>query len=146
MRKKPPNILRNVLPSKTVQPINMVKCRKVIYGYLTFRWRVFCGRALLAVHPQVSFLLQGWRLNFPASLAAICDHVTALGQWNVSGCAGLYNVILGPQNLPCPWSVWWRAIGGRSLDPPITSRRRAAHSSGTPILSHQVRQHNLELC
>lgn len=95
-------MLSNALPSKVVQPINTVNYRKEICGYLKFLWRVFCGRAWLAVHQQVSFLPQGWRLNFPASVAARCDHVTGFGQWNVSRCAAVYHVILGPYDPPCP--------------------------------------------
>lgn len=71
-------------------------------------------------------------MNFQASLAARWDHVTAFGQWNASGCAALYQAMLGPYD-PDLGDHDGRATGGRKLDPCVTSWRRAAHPSGTPI-------------
>lgn len=56
MRKKLPNMLRNVSPSSEVLPLNAINCSKEICGHLKFLRKVLCDGTWLAIHQHVSLL------------------------------------------------------------------------------------------
>jgi len=106
-----PNILSDVLSGKVVQPVHIVNyTRGICAAHISMEG---AGWQNLASCLGAGFFFQeGQRLSFQPSCtetAAGYGHVTALGQWNISGGATLCHARLGLCDPPNPGQPQWRS-------------------------------------
>lgn len=135
--KNMPNILGDVLPGKVVQPVHIANCtRGICASHISMEGAGW--QSLASCLGPGFFFQEGQRLSFQPSgteTAAGCGHVTAFGQWNISGGVTLCHARLGRGIFPILGNHGGRATDGRCLGSCIISLRRAAHLSGTPTLT-----------